>query len=873
MRNFKNLWCYFIIGLIGIFITACSGGACSTEEDNSFAHQFPNGVKLLGMKKVTVLQGKSSTQKFVLVGNIDFTVNLSTSLDVHSLNNIAANIECVSLCGEFNPAELSVSTTQKESSSVLTVTAGKYLPAGIYNLNLHASYYSNNQYMNDESIGVITVRVESNPQPFPRPDENGIYISNGTPSVQQGFIFATKPSESNWQLFQSGTTAGISLVASNATTTIALHGTNNNPVESAGFILTNNANGKLVNHNTSESAQAVASLLQAKIVAGSNGYLVYGNLAGNFGNIPVMGYFVDNSGVVTPVRIPLRNNNSNVQINTVAYLGNTYYAYSNLGVFSSSNGVNWSLVEGTTVSVAFSSVVELSNGVYAALADGKVYLGNSPTTIDVEQNLTYTPQQIAVYANNLALANVESSSGTGVAYLYQPTSTDLGSPTEQLSINFSKITSGHQVSDYTLSQLFLTKDSIYAVGNANLSSLGYKGQLSAAVAGDLVSTNTAIVAITYIPDNQPDSYSPLNATIQDGRLLIANTGAGIQGDLLNNVASPKYPNNGSLTLIKAIDYNKVGSQRNTSVVYNNLPTGSKYVQFMGMAGTSEHFAAIFKNGSVISYFGDKVISGATILNDSESVPVPDTIAGISAANYTLVAYANPTINQVPGSGNLYVSPDNGLTWTSVLLNTLPKAAGQGALVGATVVNSGNSYVITTFDANNNIATYRSANPAKLATWIAVNNPANTALVSLNQQLFAFASNSTNFSYESNGAWTTATTVLPTIFESASNLATQNIAYGNGVYAMVEPNSATIWTQADIFANPWTSQNISFYVNGNLFPSKTFPANNAALVWSGKVWVAIDNADFVYTSSNLTDFYVDLIGNVENAWIVGTPVLF
>jgi len=868
MKNFKNLWSYLIIGFVALFVTACSGGTCSTDGGESgVIHHFPNGAKLFGAKKVAVLQGESSTpQKFVLVGNENLTVNLSTSLDVRSINSISADISCVSLCGEFNPSELTISSTQKESSSVLIVSAGRYLPVGIYNLNLHASYYLNNQYVDSESIGVITVRVEPNPHPFPTPEENGVYISNGTPSVQQGFIFATKPSESNWQQYQSGTTAGITAVANNGSTTLAIHAANSS-TESAGFILSNNLNGKFVNYNAT-SDQIIGNLGNVTVAAGADGYVVLGNLLG--GPVNSLVYYISNQGIVTPISSPL----TGVQIDTVAYLDNVYYAYSsnNSQIFSSNNGTNWSVVNNASLTVQFSKVVGLANGVYAAISSGgQVYLGSSPINISVEQSLAYNAQQIAVNGNNLAIGEV-ASNGTGTAYIYQPSTTSLGGVSKQVSISLSTfVPKEYTVKNYAISQLFMTSDTVYAVGGAELYlDLVPLSQLSGVIAGNLVSSLTGVVAITDVKNN---SYSQLNAALQNNNLLVANAGVGIQGDLLNNVASPKYPNDGSLTQIKAINYNQVGANSNVSVSYNNLATGNKYAQFMGLAGTSEHFAAVLKNGSVISVFNDVYMSGSTILNDTESIATPDTIAGIGAANYTLVAYANSTNNQVPGSGNIYVSPDNGLSWTSVPLVNMPIANGQGVLVGVTVSTAGNDYLISTFDANNHTITYRSATPAKLATWVAVSNPVTTSLVYLHNQLFAFTSNSTSFSYESTNVWSSAPNALPTAFESATNLATQNIAYGNALYAMVVPNSATTWSQSDIFANLWTQQNVSFYVNGSLFPGKTFPTLNPALVWSGKVWVTIDNASFVYSSTNLTDFYVDLIGNVENAWIVGTPVLF
>lgn len=861
-KAFLFIYAIFIV----LFISSCSNGACNTNTTppETGLYTFVNGSVLSGQVNATVIQGESSTplQFSLKGGSPKLTVSLSTELqlpmsDKTKLNDVG--VTCNSVCGEFNPSDLEITTTNSESSSTLVISSASDMPPGTYLLNLKATYVYNGQVYYDVKIGQITVTVLTNPNPAPTPVEQGVVIINGTPSIQNGFVYSTAPSTGNWQKYQSGTTGGITAVATNDFTTLAIHQANG-VSESAGFILSNNGNGKFVNYNLTVSQQAIGGLSSILVASNNLGYVVLSS-----GNPDVGTYFISNSGNVTTLGAPF----SSLSVDALTSLDGKFYVFDSTHgeIWNSTDGVNWTQVSGVTIPAKFTKVVEIGNSVYAAMSDnGKVYLGSSPSAIVNEQTLSYTAKQIASNKDSLVIASVEAN-GNGQAYFYHPSSSNLGSSYKEISISLTNYipVDASKINSYTITGLFVNDSSVYAIGKGTIVyGLFNNPKLSAVISGNIGTGQTGIAAIV---DTKNNTYSNLTGALQYDNLVVANTGAGIQGNIINNVSSPKYSNNGSIALIKNVNYSIKGQYNNNDVTYDSLPTGSKYVEFMGLAGDSTDFALVLKNGSTVSYSNGVFTSGSTILNTTVSPRMPDTIAGIAAANYTLLAYANATNNQAAGSGNIYVSPDNGISWTAIPVSSFPKANNQGTIVGATVKSIGESYVVSTFDANNNVASYQTGTPTNLISWVNLNAPANSSLSFLNDNLFAFNTNSSAYSYESSNVWNNASYSLP------ANFVATNIAYGNGQYALAESSTSIVWSESNIYSgNNWVSNNVLFYVSNSVFPGKTF-SSSPTIIWTGKTWVANDNALFVYTSNNMVDYYVSSISNDQTSWFVGTPTLF
>lgn len=597
-----------------------------------------------------------------------------TSLNSQKISPAVGRPECVLLCVDFNPSSLAITSSNSESTTNLDIASGAVMPTGAYQVNITANYEYNGINYYNVTVATVTINVTQNPQPLPVPAENGAYIQNGIPSIQTGFTFALSPSQGFWTTFNSGTTAGISAIASNSSTTLAVHSSFNS--ELAGILLSNRFNGQLVNENTTQLEQSVGSLSNAITVSSENGFVVYN--AANTGF-----YFVDNNGNVTAID----NQFTGLNIDTIANLNGAFYAFDSTHnkLLSSTDGLSWSLVNGASIPAKFTKVINVSGIGCAALSDvGVVYTGANPSIITTQQNLNYTAQQIAANGNTLVTAKV-ANNGDGTAYFYHPTTSGLGSAYNSMQIDLVQYIPGADsslVNNYTLKQLFLTNSAIYALGEADFSGLVH---LSAVISGDINSNKTAIASLTSVNAASQTANYAQTATLVNNQLLLANTNVGIAGKLINDVSNPSSANNGSMTLLRSVNYAVMGTESNVAVSYDNLPTGNKFVQFMGLAGSAKYFAVLTKNGGVVAFNNGVFILGSTIVNNTVSPAVPDTLAGIRGVNNTILAYASATnLGGVSGSGNLYYSTTNGLSWQTIALTNLPRQNSQGSLVGTTV---------------------------------------------------------------------------------------------------------------------------------------------------------------------------------------------
>lgn len=153
---------------IAFILTSCSQGTCLTNNlPQQMIHVFPNGATLYGQTNFTMSSGSTSTATYLLKGggNGSTIVNLTTSAPITS--NRSA--EKCTICGNFSPESLVISSNVNESSSTLTIYISPNLTPGTYQLNLYATYINNGITYPRTQIGIITIVVDQNPQPTPTP--------------------------------------------------------------------------------------------------------------------------------------------------------------------------------------------------------------------------------------------------------------------------------------------------------------------------------------------------------------------------------------------------------------------------------------------------------------------------------------------------------------------------------------------------------------------------------------------------------------------------------------------------------------------------------------------------------------------------------
>lgn len=480
--KFYNRYLLVIIGIILSIIVVGCGGQCETTDTQKALYTFPNGTQLYGETSSNVSQGSNAQPAiFTLKGgtsglivNLIPVVNYGTSLNSqHVSSTNVGRPACTLLCVDFNPSVLAITGADLESSTYLDIASGAVMPTGSYQVNITANYeYGGKTYYN-VTVATVTINVTQNQEPLPIPAENGAYIQNGIPSIQAGFTYSLSPSQGLWTTYSSGTTAGISAIASNSSATLAVHASYRG--ESAGILFTNSLNGQLFNQNNTQLEKSLGGLNNALAVANENGFVIYNTANSGF-------YFVDNSANVTSIS----NQFTGLTIDTIANLNGIFYAfdYTDSKLLSSTDGISWNLVNGATISAKFTKVINVSGIGCAALSDaGVVYTGANPAAITAQQSLTYTAQQIAANGTTLVTAKV-ASNGDGIAYFYHPTESGLGSSYNSMQINLVQYIPGADsslVTNYTLKQLFLTNSSVYALGEADFANVLH---LSAAISGD-----------------------------------------------------------------------------------------------------------------------------------------------------------------------------------------------------------------------------------------------------------------------------------------------------------------------------------------------------------------------------------------------------
>ena len=224
----------------------------------------------------------------------------------------------------------------------------------------------------------------------------------------------------------------ITQISANSTKTIALHGSATG--ESAGFIMGNNINQQYINY-TSTVAGSIANLEESVVIAaGASGFVVKGVSSSD-----TQLYFISNTASITPVTTYLNSGSiipvAGLEITSLDYLNNFYYAYTSGLILRSADGINWEQVEGVTPVTSFISVNEVSSSVYAALdVHNNIYLGATPTSI-INQTAA-SSDAITAVGGTLYTATYSNTSHTALGLTFSPSATSLGPVTDQLTLDF-----------------------------------------------------------------------------------------------------------------------------------------------------------------------------------------------------------------------------------------------------------------------------------------------------------------------------------------------------------------------------------------------------------------------------------------------------
>lgn len=703
------------------------------------------------------------------------------------------------------------------------------------------------------SFSVSPVPTPS-PSPSPTPfviEESGVSLLDGTPSVvNPGFIFSTAPSKNIWNHYQSGTTGAISKVFANPTYTLALH-TANSTVESAGFILGTNLTQQYIN-TTSAMAESIANLSIPHISGDDNGFVVAGTSSSatklyyisNNGSISSVSSYLNTSAQATPI--------SSITFSTLAHLNGQFYLYSNSLILTSSDGINWSELNSPTLVTGLSNVVEVTSGVYAGLASGgQIYLGATPSSLSTATGATAD----VITASNGYLYSATYDNMTMIAhgFIYAPTASSLGVATDQLTIDFS---SYGLLGVVRLDSIAVVNNNVYTAASSHLFGVA----IGSAIVATAPSTNTSVVAA--IGGTSTPAYSMTMIT-QDNKLLIANSPAGIQGKVINNVSSPSTSHNGNLTILDSIDYS------NSIVHYTNLPSGKVNVEIEGFAGNPVNYMFVLADGATLVSTGSRPVPGATILNQSSGVPSPDTIIGITSSNNTYLVNAQLTNAAAPGSGSLYFSERSGQAWTQITLTSMPVASSQSTLLGASTSSFAGLYYITTTDGVNN-ATYQTATPANLATWVQSSGlPIQASSSYMNGVLYSFTSASTTV-----GEWDPLSQQFnPLTNAIPQSYYEQNVAWNGSIFAQAQSASTNFWTGESIVtdgASTFNSNTAVFSGINNVTLNDIF-TGFPILLWTDKVWIVVGGSSNVYTSPDGITWSAAVF---ESAYVQGAvPTLF
>lgn len=683
----------------------------------------------------------------------------------------------------------------------------------------------------------------SSSSPATSPELGVAAISVGASVAESALWISQTPSSGIWSSYMSGTTNQIIAMAANSSNVLAFDGAN--------LLLSSNQDGQFMRIPFSGG-----SLSSANIVAGSNDFILYTNS---------QIWVISNTGSVTAVT----SSASAAGISSIENFGGVFYAYTNANtVYTSPDGLTWSAATGQNIQ-AFTKVVQLNTGLYAAMtapvgSNPNVWLGTSPTS--------FNSTNLNNFFNVPAQVNFIASSGNGDLYFNETVSATNRTIRLYKIADASQVNTGPIITTYEIpgtsdtvkpTNIFITPTTVYIPTGTTTTAGG--NQIDPNGATTLTATSNILTpnAVTQLVGSQNQTNGSVY-TIQESGLLVAAVGAG--------------SNNGDLTLITNASNPAIPS-------YQVLPSGSD-ATYARVIGNTTNFMLLLNNGGVLLSNGSGFVPSNAIINNSDSSGSLAITGILSAAavNNTYLVQATSADNSP--NGDLYFN-DNGSSWGMVTQAQLT-AANLGTLTESAVTLSSITglYNITTV-VNSTTKTYQTAVPTNLATWVAAPSP--TPLLSINGGIFTLYPNSTSIGTLSGSQYTVLTNALPQNYVSTGNVAMNE----SGLIALAQTatvvpgvktaGSNYIWTASTsssgwMTADNWTLNTATFSgLNGTPILSENFNAN-PILLWTGKIWVTYGNGELlvndgvpptVYTSNNTISWQAA----GESVPVMGTPFLF
>lgn len=668
--------------------------------------------------------------------------------------------------------------------------------------------------------------------------EKGVAVFTQNASVTNSNIWiATQPSSGNWQQYMSGTAESIIALGATSSQVLAFDGTN--------IILSNTNNSQFT------SSVFPTTLTNATITAGQNQFALYSG--SNVWNI-------SNQGVVSS------SYSFSTNISSIKYFSGVFYAYlANSQVYTSSDGINWTLSNGAQNVQAFTNVIQLNTNLYAAMTapdlgsnNPNLWLGSSPTNFNsvAINNFFGVPAQVNFIATN----------GNGSLYLNETIGFTQKTIREYFIQNSSQVSTNAIVQVISLpdslsgtqkptalyfanNNIYLNSGTIATTSNPTNNLIDPTEPSALTVAQNVNSANVT----TQLVNNQSQANGTLSAN-QGNNLIVA------PGDSSNN--------GGALTMITSV-------ANSTTPSYNVLPTGTG-ATYAALIGSISQYMLVFNNGGILLGGNNNLQPSSSITNTSNSslsVPVTKVTSAASIGG-TYLVQASST------SSDLYFS-QNGSSWGMISQAALT-TANLGTLAESAISSNsyGGLYYIQTSTGN-----YQTATPSSLSTWVSAPSP--TPLFQMNNNQYTFYINTNNLgTLGSNNQYTVTTNVLPQNYESSGNVAYngQTIALAQGATIVYKADkyagSNYIWTNTNLSNTGWVLNIANFTTNSGQALANEFFNVAPVLLWTGKVWVTEGNGNTllnpnylpgnIYISQNVTTWQA---ANSNSAPITGKPVLF
>lgn len=687
----------------------------------------------------------------------------------------------------------------------------------------------------------------SSPSPAPSASEQGVAVfQSGISIAESPSWVSTSPSTGSWSKYISGTTQPIVAVAANTNNILAFDG--------ASLYLSNASGSQFTPINYSFSA-----LSSPVIVAGSNQFVMYSGSSV---------WTISDSGAV--VQDTLSGLNS--AISGMVYLDNTFYAYTQAStVYSSTDGLSWTLVSSAQNIQPFTNVVKLNTGVYAAMtapqlntSNANLWLGTSATSFSAAnnplQNFFGAPAQVNFIAtdgnNNLFINETIYLTNHTIREYYIANANQVSTNAILQTISLpSSISTAQKPTNlyFTSDTIYLSSGTVEAVNNPS---------------GDLIDPTgpTSLTAVPYVTSPALTSQFVGSSSLTNGSTYA------IQGNnLISAPGTYSMPNNGALTVL-------TNASNVLQPSYNVLPTGES-VSYAAVAGNVNQYMLLLNNGGVLLNSGSGYIPTTAITNTSDANG-STAITSVASAGSVNGAYLVQAASSGGGSnGDLYYS-QNGTSWTMISQATLT-SAGFGTLSSAAVsVNQLNN----TFNITTSSGTYQTISPATLTSWAVAPSP--TPLFAINGGVYTLYPNSNSLGTLSGNAYTVTANALPQNYVSSGN-----VAY-NGTNTVALAQAATVVAQAGKYAGTnylWTASNLNSNwtlnfatfadINGQALADEFFNVN-PVLIWTGKIWIAEGNGNTLINATNLSSAVYS--SNNAIAWqaesassqaIIGVPFAF